>query len=194
LPAGKGWEGKCQRKTTTAIPEADRRATATKLTAIMGVNAAKAAMASIQNEQGFRGTNWNLGGVDVTDGKWTFNAAYMDGYWLALEGGTTTLKAFASFKDFDSFITFQKDKYITKGFGSVTNAQVFADVYYKQWLGGDSAVQTIWNQQIAKYGSIDNAPYLKGGNSGRRVTSWQDLAARYKDAFAVNYNSILKYF
>ena len=194
LPTGKGWEGKCQRYVRTVIAEGDRKGLAQTLTGLIGLNAAKAAMASIQNEQGFKGFNYNLGGVDVTDGKWTFDPAYMVGYVLLPEGGTGTLKAFAAFKDLDSFITFQKDKYAKRGFSSVTSATDFATVYYKQWLGGDGAVQSLWNQQIAKYGSIDNAPYLQGGKTGRRVTSWQDLAARYKDAFAVNYTSILKYF
>jgi hypothetical protein len=195
LPASLGFAGKCQRKVKTAIPEGDRRALAQKLTGLVGINAAKAAMASIQNEQGFRGTNWNLGGVDITDGRWSFNPAYMDGYWLAGEGGTGTSKAFVSFTSLDTFLTFQKDKYVKKGFGTVTNANEFAEVYYQKWLGGDGAVKSLWSQQIARYGSIDNAPYLQGNAaSGRRVTSWEDLRARYKEAFAKVYGTILKYF
>jgi hypothetical protein len=190
------WRGKnlCREYKKTEIAKEDRKALGQKLTKLVGVNAAKSAMASIQNEQGFRGFNWNLGGVDLTDGRWSYDPTYMDGYILLPEGGTETFKSFVTFKDLDSFLAFQKNKYVTKGFDKVTNANDFAETYYKGWLGGDDAVRTLWKQQIKAYGSIDKAPYLNGSKGARRVTSWEDLRLRYKTAFKENYESILKYF
>jgi hypothetical protein len=190
------WRGKdlCRRYKKTEIAENDRKTLAQKLTTLIGLNAAKAAMASIQNEQGFRGFNWNLGGVDLTDGRWAYDPTYMDGYVLLTEGGTNTFKSFVTFKDLDSFVSFQKEKYVKRGFSNVTNASEFSNLYYSKWLGGDKAVETLFNQQIKQYGSIANAPYLNGSNGARKVTDWQDLRLRYKTSFEIMYKSILKYF
>jgi len=192
----KSWRGKnlCRSYVKTEIAKGDRRALGQTLTKLVGINAAKAAMASIQNEQGFKGFNWNLGGVDLTDGRWSYDPTYMDGYVLLKEGGTDTFKSFVTFKDLDSFISFQKEKYVKRGFTTVTNADEFSELYYSKWLGGDGAVKSLFNQQIKKYGSIDNSPYLNGSNGARRVTSWEDLRLRYKTAFREMYKSILIYF
>jgi hypothetical protein len=190
------WRGKdlCRRYKKTEIVENDRKALAQKLTTLVGLNAAKSAMASILNEQGFVGFNWNLGGVDLTDGRWAYDPTYMDGYVLLPEGGTDTFKSFVTFKDLDSFLAFQKAKYVKKGFDKVRNANEFAETYYKEWLGGDGVVERLWKQQIDTFGSIDKAPYLNGSRGARRVTSWEDLRLRYKTSFEAAYKSILKYF
>lgn len=192
----KSWRGKnlCRSYVKTEIAKGDRRALGQTLAKLVGINAAKAAMASIQNEQGFKGFNWNLGGVDLTDGRWSYDPTYMDGYVLLKEGGTETFKSFVTFKDLDSFIAFQKEKYVKRGFTTVTNADEFSELYYSKWLGGDGAVKSLFNQQIKKYGSIDKSPYLNGSNGARRVTSWEDLRLRYKTAFKEMYKSILIYF
>jgi hypothetical protein len=52
-----------------------------------------------------------------------------------MEGGTHLCKAFVSFKDFESFLVFKSESFKKKGFDKVTNADQYAEVWYKKWNG-----------------------------------------------------------
>jgi hypothetical protein len=139
----KGWAGKKQPFMYTTV---DPVVEGPKLVKKYGKNIAHSMLASMKNEQGFKGFNWNIGGVDITAGGWTFNDKYHNGYVVAKEGTTGLCKAFASFISFDTFIDFQTGKFIKRGFDKVTNADEFSALYYQQWLGGDSATKKAFEE------------------------------------------------
>jgi hypothetical protein len=143
----KGWFGRQVAKVKTVI---DPAVEGPKLKATYGKVLAQNIMATIQKEQSFSGTNFNLGGFDITDGCWTFDPAVHNGYWVGTEGGTGRCKAFVSFISYETFILAKVKSFKAKGFDTVTTADGFAEKWIKDWNSG--GIYT-----IAYPGKINNA-------------------------------------
>ena len=152
-----------------------------KLKKLYGENIAKAMLACMKNEQGFKGFNNNIGGFDITAGRWQYNEKLHDGYVFATEGTTGLLKSFCSFKSLDTFFEKTSSSFIAKGMGTVKTADDFSKVYYKQWLGGDSATKYAFE----KYPNIAKA---KGG----KFETLEDYRNATKKIFVAIYKSIEK--
>jgi hypothetical protein len=133
-----GWVGKCRRPTYIPLDAAYKKEVAKKLLALLGDrNLAICAMGSIMNEQRRGAFDYNFGGVDITHGVWSYStlAQYVVGYFVINQGaGDQAKTAFASFKDMDSFLLFQKNRYVTR-FTGVADADTFAIVYAEKWGG-----------------------------------------------------------
>ena len=131
-----------------------------KLSKKYGKVLAQAILATIQQEQNFKGFNWNLGGFDITAGGWSFDASIHDGYVVAREGGTKLYKAFVSFKDFDSFISQKVASFKRKGFEGANTAQKYGEMWYQKWNGYGARVLKPANV------SMDDWDALKIKNAG----------------------------
>jgi hypothetical protein len=153
-----------------------------KLKKLYGINMAKAMLSCMQNEQGFKGFNNNIGGFDITAGGWEYNAKLHDGYVFVPEGTTGLLKAFVSFKTLDSFFEKISVSFIKKGMDKVTTQDEFSKAYYDKWLGGDSATKVAFNT----YPNISKA---KGG----KFATIEDYRNSCKKTFAAIYKGIGRY-
>lgn len=108
-------------------------------------------MAAMYQEQGYqrkgyRASNYNFGGVDITAGGWKFNPEYHDGYVVLKEGTTGYYHAYASFRSLKAILAFKKSQFERKGFGDVKDANSFAEIYYTKWngLGWRTTDKTLW--------------------------------------------------
>jgi len=147
----KGWAGKQVAFKTTII---DPALEGPKLSKKYGKVLAQAILATIQQEQSFKGFNWNLGGFDITAGGWSFDASIHDGYVVAREGGTKLYKAFVSFKDFDSFISQKVASFKRKGFENATTAQKYGELWYEKWNGYGARVLKPANVSMADWDAL----------------------------------------
>jgi hypothetical protein len=153
-----------------------------KLKKTYGINIAKAMLSCMQNEQGFKGFNNNIGGFDITAGGWEYNEKLHDGYVFVPEGTTGLLKAFVSFKTLDTFFEKISVSFVKKGMDKVTTEDQFSKAYYDKWLGGDSATKVAFNT----YPNISKA---KGG----RFETIEDYRNSCKKTFAAIYKGIGRY-
>lgn len=128
----RGWTGKKQPFQRTII---DPSVEGPKLKAKYGEVLAKAVLATIKIEQGFKGFNYNLGGFDITSGGWQFNPELHNGYVVAREGGTNLCKAFVSFISFEAFVEQTISSFKRKGFESASDANAYAKIWYEKWNG-----------------------------------------------------------
>lgn len=147
----KGWEGKQVAFKTTII---DPAVEGPKLSKKYGKVLAQAILATVQQEQNFKGFNWNLGGFDITAGGWSFDASIHDGYVVAQEGGTKLYKAFVSFKDFDSFISQKVASFKRKGFEGANTAQKYGEMWYQKWNGYGARVLKPANVSMADWDAL----------------------------------------
>jgi len=127
-----GWLGKQVPIVTTVI---DPAIEGPKLVQQYGKTLAQSILAVIKKEQSFRGFNWNLGGFDITSGRWKFDPIYHVGYVVAREGGTNLCKAYVAFKDFQSFIVYKANIFKQRGFDKITSPSDFAQTWYIKWNG-----------------------------------------------------------
>jgi len=153
-----------------------------KLTQKYGINLAKAMLSCMQNEQGFKGFNNNIGGFDITAGGWKYDANLHDGYVFVPEGTTGLLKAFISFKSLDAFFEKISASFIKKGMNSVTTADQFSKLYYDKWLGGDSATKA----------AFDTYPNISKAKGGKHATL-EDYRNFCKKTFTAIYKGIGRY-
>jgi hypothetical protein len=177
----RGWAGKQIPWVRTIVnPAVD----GPKLKKLYGENVAKAMLASMKNEQGFRGFNNNIGGYDITAGGWRFDPNYHDGFVVPPKGeGTTGLKkTFISFKTLDAFYEKTAAEFRRKGAGKVTTADQFAEFYYQKWFGGNSA---------SEY-AFKNYPNISKAKGGKYATL-DDYQKFLKSTFKKVYTQILKY-
>jgi hypothetical protein len=128
-----GWLGKQVPKVKTVV---DPAVEGPKLKAAHGKTLAHNIMATIQREQSFSGTNWNLGGFDITDGAWKFDPLFHNGYWVGTEGTTNRCKAFVSFISYETFILAKVKAFKAKGFDTVTTADGFSEKWINDWNSG----------------------------------------------------------
>jgi hypothetical protein len=130
----RGWFGREVAKVRTTI---DPAVEGPLLKAAYGPVLAQNMLATMQQEQSFTANNWNLGGFDISEGGWTFDPAIHNGYFVALEGGgTNKCKAFASFINYQAFITKKVAAFRAKGFDSVNTADGFAEKWIRDWNAG----------------------------------------------------------
>lgn len=118
-------------------------------------------MATMYSEQpdgsvGYRATNFNFGGVDVTNGAWKLDPNLHDGYTVLKEGGTDEYHAFASFRSLRAALAFKKSKLDAKGFGAVTNSADFAKLYYTKWNGLGFRTQRVYDSVVAAGGKYND--------------------------------------
>ena len=173
----KGWFGRQVAKVKTVV---DPAVEGPKLKATYGKVLAHNIMATIQREQSFSGTNWNLGGFDITDGGWTFDPLFHNGYWVGQEGGTLRCKAFVSFISYDTFIAAKVKSFKAKGFDTVTTADGFAEKWIKDWNAGGIFT-------LSYPGKINNADRTSAAavawrakNKAELISIWNDNAKYVK--------------
>ena len=128
-----GWLGKQVPKVKTIV---DPAVEGPKLKLAHGKTLAQNILATMQKEQSFKGTNWNLGGFDITDGGWRFDPLVHNGYWVGQEGITLRCKAFCSFISYETFITAKVASFRAKGFDTATTADAFAEKWINDWNAG----------------------------------------------------------
>lgn len=174
-----GWLGHEVEKVTTRV---DPKDLGPKLKVLYGANLAKVMLACCKQEQGFVGFNNNIGGYDITAGRWKYNPKIHAGYVHVPEGQTKLNKAFVAFLSLETFFGTTCDNFIKKGMDKVTTADEFADVYYAKWFGGDSATALAF----ATYPNIAKA------NNGPHATL-QDYRNWSKTSFKSCYKQIEKY-
>jgi hypothetical protein len=176
----RGWEGKKQPKISTIV---DPVVEGPKLVKKYGKTIAHMMLASMLQEQNFKGYNYNIGGFDITAGGWTFNDKYHNGYVVIPEGTTNLCKAFISFINFDAYFEFKNNSAKRKGFDKITNADQFAELYYEQWLGGNSAT---------KY-AFEKYPNIKKVGGKGLYDTLEDYRKGSKASFKSVYNQVEKY-
>jgi len=119
-------------------------------------------MAVMSSEQpapnGYKASNYNFGGVDITNGSWNFDPDVHNGYVVLKEGGTGQYHAFASFKDLRSGLKFKLEKLQKKGFDNTKDVNSFALQYYTNWNGLGYRTLPQFNS-IRAAGGKNNAPY-----------------------------------
>jgi hypothetical protein len=177
----KGWEGKqIPWERTIVNPAVD----GPKLKKLYGENVAKAMLASMKNEQGFRGFNNNIGGYDITAGGWRFDPNYHNGFVVPPggEGTTGLMKTFISFKTLDSFYEKTAQKFTERGADKIANAEQFAEFYYQKWFGGNSAAENAFNTY----------PKISVANGGKYATL-ADYQYFLKNTFKKIYREISVY-
>lgn len=98
--------------------------------------------------KGYRASNYNFAGVDVTNADWTYDPAYHNGYIYLKEGGTGYIKAFASFVDLQASLYFKASKLMQPSRSVTINGKTikfdqpermtpeeYATLYYVKWNG-----------------------------------------------------------